>query len=232
MLTRAYGEELLTRQQLSQVLTPLGTTTHRPIPHHEIVEALVETLGFRQIALHSESYAVSSDGQKMFGVMELETTFSGCRFALGLRNSHNKSLALGITVGFRVMVCSNLAFRGDYSPVLRRHTKNFDLQAALSVGVDNVQRNFKPLVEAVELWKDTQITDDQARLRIYEAFVEGELEAPKHLIRAVHDNWRNPPHEEFSPRTLWSLQNSFTEAFKTLDPIPMQKATASLGQYF
>jgi len=28
------------------VPTPLGTATHRPIPHAEVVEALIETLGF------------------------------------------------------------------------------------------------------------------------------------------------------------------------------------------
>jgi hypothetical protein len=36
----------LTRLQLADVPTPLGTATHRPVPHVEIVEALVETLSF------------------------------------------------------------------------------------------------------------------------------------------------------------------------------------------
>jgi hypothetical protein len=35
----------------------------------------------------------------------------------------------------------------------------------------------------------------RARLNIYEAFIEGQLEAPKHLAREVQ--WTNPPHEEF-----------------------------------
>src|ERR1017187_8324753 len=131
-LIRAHGEDLLTREQLTLVPTPDPTATHRPIPHHEIVDALIETLGFRHIAVHKDQYAVSEDGFRMFGVMELETTFSGCRFALGIRNSHNRTLALGITVGFRVMVCSNLAFWGDYCPLLRKHTKNFNLKQALS----------------------------------------------------------------------------------------------------
>lgn len=231
-LMRAYGEELLNREQLALVPTPQATATHRPVPHHEIVNALIETLGFRHIAVHRDEYAVSSDGAKMFGVMELETTFSGCRFALGLRNSHNRTLALGITVGFRVMVCSNLSFHGDYSPVLRKHTKNFNLRDALSVGVDNVQRNFQPMVQAVELWQGTQVTDVSAKMCIYEAFIEGALEAPKHLARVTHDHYFSPKHEEFQPRTLFSLQNAFTGAFKDLDPIPMQRATASFGEYF
>jgi hypothetical protein len=44
----------LTRQQLAAVATPLGTATHRPVPHAEIVEALVETLSFRHIGVVQE----------------------------------------------------------------------------------------------------------------------------------------------------------------------------------
>jgi hypothetical protein len=32
---------------------------------------------------------------------------------------------------------------------------------------------------------------------IYKAFVEGELEAQKHLARTVHDVYFEPKHEEF-----------------------------------
>jgi hypothetical protein len=52
-----------------------------------------------------EEYAVSSDGMRMFGVMDLTSGFEGCRFAIGLRNSHDKSFRLRCTVGLRVFVC-------------------------------------------------------------------------------------------------------------------------------
>src|SRR5207245_776714 len=64
---------------------------------------------------------------------------------------------------------------------------------------------------------------------IYEAFVEGKLEAPKHLARTVHDLYFEPKNEEFRPRTIWSLSNAFTSAFKELDPIPQFRATAKLA---
>ena len=66
---------------------------------------------------------------------------------------------------------------------------------------------------------------------IYEAFVEGKLEAPKHLARNVHDLYFEPQYEEFRPRTIWSLSNAFTSAFKELDPIPQFRATAKLGEF-
>jgi hypothetical protein len=39
----------------------------------------------------------------------------GCRFSIGLRKSHDKSMRLAMTCGYRVFVCSNVAiFRGLY----------------------------------------------------------------------------------------------------------------------
>ena len=73
----------LTREELALIPTPDGTQTHRPIPHQEIVQALVETLGFRHIAVVRDEYAVSGNGMKLFGVLELEAQFDGCRFSIG-----------------------------------------------------------------------------------------------------------------------------------------------------
>jgi hypothetical protein len=35
-----------------------------------------------------------------------------------------------------------MAFSGDFQPVLAKHSKHFSLQNALSIGVDQMQRNF------------------------------------------------------------------------------------------
>jgi hypothetical protein len=40
-----------------------------------------------------------------------------------------------------------------------------------------------------------------------------------------------PKCEEFRPRTIWSLSNAFTSAFKELDPIPQFKTTAKLSEF-
>ena len=141
------------RTQLAQIAVPEATTTHKPVPHHEIVEALVETLSFRHIGVVNEEFAVSHDGMKMFGVLDLETQMEGCRFSIGLRNSHDKSIRLGLTAGLRVFVCSNMAFRGDFTPVLAKHTKSFNLIDTLAVGVDRIQRSFEPMRRQVELWR-------------------------------------------------------------------------------
>jgi hypothetical protein len=50
-----YTGRTVGREELTLVPTPPATETHRPIPHHEIVQALIETLGFRHIGVvHDE----------------------------------------------------------------------------------------------------------------------------------------------------------------------------------
>src|SRR2546426_5549767 len=182
----------INREQLALVPTPLGTATHKPVPHIEVVQAIIETLGFRHIGVVRDEYAVSRDGMRLFGIMELETTFHGCRFALGLKNSHDRSMRLGLVVGFRVAVCENMMFSGDFQPVLAKHSKNFSLLNAISIGIDQMQRNFDPMVKQIELWRQSQLADVEAKMVIYEAFIEGELEVPRHLARTVHDRYFNP----------------------------------------
>jgi hypothetical protein len=221
----------VTRAELAQLPTPPATPTHIPIPHVEVVEALIGTLRLRHIGVVSEEFAVSRDGMEMFGVLDLETTLDGCRFAIGIRNANNKRFRLSCTVGLRVFVCENLAFQGDYTPVLAKHSKNFSLQDSLSIGVDRMQRNFEPMRQQVEAWRTSQLSDQAAKLIIYRAFIERELEVPRHLARVVHDRYFDPQHEEFAPRTMWSLSNAFTSAFKELDAIPQFQATAKLGSF-
>ena len=56
--------------------------------------------------------------------------------------------------------------------------------------------------------------------------VFSELTSPFLQIGGNH-----PRHEEFQSRTLWSLSNAFTSAFKQLEPIPQFRATAKLAGF-
>ena len=137
----------------------------------------------------------------------------------------------GLCAEDRAFVCSNMAFAGDYTPVLAKHSKNFSLEDSLAIGVDRMQRNFGPLKQQVEEWQALQLSAASAKLLIYRAFIEDELGFPKHLARRVHELYFQPVHEEFQAQTMWSLSNAFTSAFKELEPIPQYKATAKLAGF-
>ena len=136
-----------------------------------------------------------------------------------------------MTVGYRVTVCDNMCFSGDFQPVLAKHSRRLELLDLVSVGVDKMQRNFEPLKQTIERWKSQTISGSEARLIIYEAFVEGKLPVPKALLPAVHCNFFQPAHEEFKPFTLWSLSNAFTSAFKQLKAFQQFQAAAKLSPF-
>jgi hypothetical protein len=225
------GARKITREELSGLPVPEATRTHQPLAHHAIVETLIESLGFRHIEVVRDEYAVTPDGMKMFGVMDLDMEYSECRFSIGLRNSNDKSMRLALTVGFRVFVCDNMSFAGDFTPVLYKHTRRLDLVEIISIGMDRIQRNFAPLREQINGWQAQQLLDEEAKLLIYQAFVDRELPLPRHLLPKVHEYYFAPTFEAFRPRTYWSLANAFTSAFKGLRPVPQFALTAKLGTF-
>src|SRR5262245_23367768 len=98
------GTHKITRNQLQDVPTPEGTRTHQPVPHFQIVEALTGCLADRQLQVVRDEYAISPDGMKMFGMLDLSTEFSDFRFSIGIRNSNDKTMRLAMTIGYRVFV--------------------------------------------------------------------------------------------------------------------------------
>ena len=67
------GTSLMGRQNLLGLPTPEPTDTHKPIAHIHLVESILESLAFRHINVVKEEFAVSQDGMKLFGCLDLET---------------------------------------------------------------------------------------------------------------------------------------------------------------
>lgn len=226
------GARKVTRDELKEMPLPEATKTHQPLPHFKIVEVLDEALSFRHLRVVKDEYAVSQDGLKMFGVMDLDAAFEGGRFSIGLRNSNDKSMRLALTAGYRVFVCDNMAFSGDFSPLLHKHTSKLNLTDSIAVAVDRIYRGLDSLANQIKLMREYGLTDNDARLIIYRAFVERVLKGvPRQLMPVVHENYFDPGHEDFRSRNLWSLSNAFTSAFKSLGPLKQFEATAKLGLY-
>lgn len=226
------GARKVTREELKQIPIPEGTKTHQPLSHYEIIEVLEEALSFRYLKVSRDEYAVSPDGMKMFGVMDLNYGFTGGSFSIGLRNSNDKSMRLALTAGYRVFVCDNMAFSGDFTPLFHKHTRNLELKDSISIAVDRIHRGFKSLEGNVKDMHARFLTDNDVRLLIYSAFMDRRIRGiPRNLMSLVHDNYFNPDHDAFKQRNLWSLSNAFTTAFKKLAPMKQFEVTARLGSY-
>ena len=225
------GARRVGRQELPTILTPEATDTHRPIPHATLVEVILESLAYRRLDVVRDEYAVTPDGMRLFGFLEVNIEHAGVRLALVFRNSHDKTFSLGLLAGYRTFCCDNLAFHGEFIAIAKKHTKNVDLEEVIGVGVDRVQRHFQKLTATLDAWRDYQLADASAKAVICDAFVAGRLNVPKKLAPAVHRHYFEPQHEEFRPRTFYSLSNAFTSSFKGLDPFRQMQATAALAPF-
>lgn len=226
------GARKVSRDELMAIPMPESTRTHQPLSHFEIVEVLEEALSFRHLSVVRDEYAVSADGMKMFGIMDLDNEFEEGRFSIGLRNSNDKSMRLALTAGYRVFVCDNMAFSGDFTPLLHKHTRNLDLRDSISIAVDRIFRGFDHLAKVIDGMRQREMSDNDVRLVIYQAFVEGQVKSvPKHLMASVHENYFKPGYDDFRARNMWSLSNAFTSAFKSLAPLKQFEVTARLGSY-
>jgi hypothetical protein len=218
------------REFLSTIPTPESTDTFKPIPHAELINQIMDSLWYRRMNVVRDEYAVSSDGMKMFGLIELDIEYKGVRFAIGIRNANDKSMRVAMVAGYKVTVCSNMMLQGDFNPMLSKHSKNFDLQDNLSIACDRIQRNFGNLHREITAKQERIIEPAFARELCYKAFTEGKF--PISLLRTVHHEYfEKPSYEEFAKPTLWSLENAFTTAFKKLEPVAQFQATAKFGKF-
>jgi hypothetical protein len=220
---------LINRSALKHLPMPEATATHQPIGHHTLVEQIHECLSYRHLSVVREEYAVSPDGMKCFGLLELNVEYAGVRFAIGLRNSNDKSMRIGLVAGYRVTVCENKMLTGDFNPLSAKHSKNFNLIDAVSVAVDRIQRNIGRVEQHIGVKKQKMLSDESAKSLIYEAFMNRKI--PMSLMRSVHrEFFVEPEYAAFADKSLWSLENCFTNAFKKLKPVQQFEACSKLGK--
>ena len=224
------GSERVCRTDLASIATPEATDTWRPVPHITIAELISQEAQYRGYAITSEEYGLNPAGSKMFGVLrfhpEGNTEYSR---ALGFRNSHDKSMAVGLTVGLSVLVCDNMCFGGE-TTIQRKHTSGIDITDLISQAFDNLDHQFIRLERDVEGLKMRSITVTGAKLMAVKAAERGAINSSD--IIPVLKEFRNPSHEEFAEHNRWSLYNSFTEVAKKYTPARADTCYKKLGQLF
>jgi len=224
------GARSVSRQELAMIPTPYPTPTWKPVPHSVVAELAVNEAERRGWQTMSEEYGLGSGQSKMFGVLRFSpdgrTDYTR---ALGIRNSHDKTLAVGLTVGVNVLVCANLAFGGS-CVVHRKHTSGIELERILGSMFDKMQEGFVRLERRVEAMKIEAVSiDDARRLTVLAAEIKA---IPSCDILTVLNEFKKPRHEEFRAPTQWNLLNAFTEISKKYSPMRANLCQRKLATLF
>jgi hypothetical protein len=103
---------------------PDFTASWHPFAHGEVIGAVASAVAEAGLSVERKEYSITT-GAQMFGIWEVNRGAEGFRFAIGIRNSINKSMAVGLCAGERVFVCDNMVFSSDYV-LFRKHTGMLD----------------------------------------------------------------------------------------------------------
>jgi hypothetical protein len=238
LLLDTHGSQRVTLDALRTIPTPqpLGAR-HQPIPHHELVEALIDGITGRGWTVRDTDLGISAHGAQLFGSLDLrraaETdTEMGTMF--GLLSSTNSSTAIRGVAGKRVFVCSNMCLSGSTFVMRRKSTTRLNLPELISDGLDRFLVQSEALTEGIDRLKNTTITDLQAKARIFDLFNASVL--PSRLLQPLARFYFHPTESESDchPRTLWGLNNASTRSIGSpaLKPAAQFDAAQNIGRHF
>ncbi len=234
------GAKEATLDQLRLSPTPEPTRSHTPIPHAEMVDTVCKFAALEGLEILEQQFGIQDGkdkatgavmpGARMFGLLTIglpgmvgahvgpDLKHREYAVTLGLRNSHDKAFAWGLTLGSRVFVCDNLCFSGEIA-ISRKHTGGIR-EAVIPAIMQGFAR--LPEIEAgqalrLERYKALGMERSYANDYFVRAAAAGVI-APNRILAAVQV-YEYPKHEEFEPRTLWSAFNAITEIQKGVERI-------------
>jgi hypothetical protein len=223
------GAQLVQLPELQSVRTPPSTETWTPIPHLQLIRTVERTLATTNLRIGTQAHSLTHDGQRYFGLMEIHSQQSSDDYCwvLGLRNSHDKTVPAGIVAGASVFICDNLSFSGEIK-FARKHTRFIlrDLPQLVERSVGLLMSKWHDQDKRIAAYKHVTIEDRAAHDLIIRATDVGVCS--NRLIPPILHEWREPRHEAFEERNVWSLFNAFTETLKEGNLAELPKRTEAL----
>lgn len=222
-----------TKADLASVPVPEATESYHPVPYHRFIEEVELHVPRFGLAVRSSQFALAREGGQMFGVLTCSngTPDRDYALAIGVRNSYDRSLAVGLTLGSRVFCCDNLAFSGEVT-MHRKHTVNVfrDLPDLIYRMLSQVAALRGRTDGEIAAMKARDLQPVAAHHLMIQAVKSGVLSASR--LPLVIEAWEEPRHEQFVPRTAWSLFNAFTEIQKSAPPRAQMEGSLRLSSLF
>jgi hypothetical protein len=233
MLVVHRGGWSASKADLAAVPVPDPTESYYPVPYDRFVEEVELHVPRFGLKIQSSAFGLAREGSQMFGVLTCTNGHGTDDYALaiGLRNSYDRSLAVGLVAGTRVFCCDNLAFSGE-ARMNRKHTVNVfrDLPDLIYRMLSQVSVMKARTDEEIAAMKVQDLSTPEADHLLVEAIRARVV--PASWLPKVLQAWEDPNYPEFRPRTAWSLFNAFTELLRGISPRAQIESTLRLTALF
>lgn len=204
------NDEVLTREP-----EILGAR-HNPIPHSDFINLVEDRLADNGLKIVQAQFGATHDGSRFFGLMEIVNGYNPEDYStvIGIRASHDQSIAAGLVAGSGVFVCDNLCFSGEVKIGTKQTTNMLNRLPELThSAVFGTKRLIEHQHERFDTYKRFEIKSRVGDAAIVELIRRGAI-SPSQGGRVIEE-WDNPSHEEFAQgHNIWRLHNAVTEVYK------------------
>jgi hypothetical protein len=218
------GTNNVTELEIINIPAVPFTRTHNPIHHRDVIAAIKDSVHAVGLDIIKSEYVVAAEGKKMFGVYDLSAGSSELCWSIGIRNSMDKSLALGITGGTRVFVCENLSFTGDFV-AFRRHTSGLDADE-LAFLAFRAMRTVVTQLKHFQQWheglRDYTLTEADMKILLVEIMTNSVI-PPSKFKRF------NELYQDVYDRTLWGFHEAATDTLRGSNLLTLPKKNKLLN---
>lgn len=264
------GDKLVTLDELKAMDDPktLGSR-HRPVRHDALVETIQEVFPAQGLKLSQMQLVVNSTGDRLFGGCVVtpqkrglgrdlvDYKRDGNSFAFIFRHGTGGHMALRGAAGNVATICSNLDMLADEVILARKHTTGLRLESELERAIERYVAHQRKTVETLDAAEQFTLTDEEAKLAIFDAFHRGDLatkyfgtvarnyfapveaarlrqeggDSSQALSRLVKACGEDPARwTDCSPRTRRGLHAAFTRTIRPLGPDTKLKYTRNVAR--
>ena len=197
--------------------------TYVKVHHDDLIKRIISKAP-NSWKFQKQDIIYARNKNQIFGTIDYKVNGVNDFVTIGFRNSYDKSLAVGLCIGLKVEVCSNLMFVGDLIKT-RRHTIN-------------VLSDLDPLIEDVISYAENNIVELDGDMKIFQKISMNKIglgkivadNLDKNIISSkqagkIMHSWlkgdyskENGLNSICKARTLYSLYQAFTDALKSCHP--------------
>jgi len=197
---------------LNEVLSvpvPQQSESYFPVSNKYLIDSVKNKLNSDGFQITNEQYELSKNGLQMFSTMSIQTNDSVMVKEFGFRNSYDKTLPVGFVTGSKVIVCSNLMFRGDII-LMRKHTLNVfeDFQKLLTNAISNIDTQFNSIQNEYDKLNLIPVSDLEASQLAGEMYFKNKIKDSH--ISIIKKEWK----DTYKNKTAWDFCQCTTEALK------------------
>jgi len=219
------GNNKATEAEVIQVPEVPFTNSFHPVHHKYVLDAIRSGVVATGLEIVNTEYVLANNGNRMFGVWDLSGGSDELCWSIGIRNSMDKSMALGITAGTRVFVCENLAFSGEFVE-FRKHTKGLvydELEFMAYRAMKKMVANLTKFQSWHEGLKEFELTEMAAKILLVEIMTMNII-PPSKFAR-----FNELYFEGVYDPTLWGFHETVTDVLRDSNLLSLPKKNRMLN---